>query len=103
VGRLIGPAALAAVSTAVRLRLHNDRRFQLTPLDLIVLFMALVVPNLPGTLHLPQGGALAIAKLVVVYYGIEMLVSRSEGGVDGVRIAAMAILAGLAVRPLLPF
>jgi UDP-GlcNAc:undecaprenyl-phosphate/decaprenyl-phosphate GlcNAc-1-phosphate transferase len=95
--------SIAAVSTAVRLRLHNDRRFQLTPLDLIVLFMALVVPNLPGSLHLPQGGALAIAKLVVVYYAIEMLVSRSEGGVDGVRIAATAILAGLAVRALVPF
>lgn len=95
--------SIAAVSTAVRLRLHNDRRFQLTSLDLIVLFMALVVPNLPGSLHLPQGGALAIAKLVVVYYAIEVLVSRSEGGVDGVRIAATAILAGLAVRALVPF
>ena len=71
--------AMAAIATAVRLRLHNDRRFQVTPLDLIVLFMALVVPSLPGTLHLPQGGAHAIAKLVIVFYAVEMLVSRAEG------------------------
>jgi UDP-GlcNAc:undecaprenyl-phosphate GlcNAc-1-phosphate transferase len=94
--------SVAAVSTAVRLRLHNDRRFQLTPLDLIVLFMALVVPSLPGTLHLPQGGALAIAKLVIVFYAIEMIVSRSEGSAAWVRLGAAAVLAGLAVRPLVP-
>jgi UDP-GlcNAc:undecaprenyl-phosphate/decaprenyl-phosphate GlcNAc-1-phosphate transferase len=95
--------AMAAVATAVRLRLHNDRRFQVTPLDLIVLFMALVVPSLPGTLHLPQGGAHAIAKLVIVFYAVEMLVSRAEGRAAWVRIAAAAVLAGLAVRPLVPF
>jgi UDP-GlcNAc:undecaprenyl-phosphate GlcNAc-1-phosphate transferase len=95
--------SIAAVGTAVRLRLQNDRRFQLTPLDLIVLFMALVVPSLPGSFHLPQGGALAIAKLVIVLYSIEMLVSRSEGGAAWVRIAAAAVLAGLAVRPMIPF
>lgn len=90
--------AVAAVATAVRLRLYNDRRFQLTPLDLIVLFMALVVPSLP-TLHLPNGGALAIAKLVILFYAIEMLVSRSERRAVWVRIAAATVLAGLAVRP----
>jgi UDP-GlcNAc:undecaprenyl-phosphate GlcNAc-1-phosphate transferase len=95
--------AAAAIASAVRLRLHNDRRFQVTPLDLIVLFMALVVPSLPGTLHLPQGGAHAIAKLVIVFYAVEMLVSRAEGRAAWVRIAAAAVLAGLAVRPLVPF
>lgn len=94
--------AIAAVGTAVRLRLYNDRRFQLTPLDLIVLFMALVVPSLPGSLHLPHGGALAIAKLVILFYAIEMLASRVEGRPLWLRVAAGSVLAGLAVRPLLP-
>jgi len=90
--------AVAAVATAIRLRLYNDRRFQLTPLDLIVLFMALVVPSLPGTLGLPNGGALAIAKLVILFYAIEMLVSRSEGNALWVRIAASSLLAALTLR-----
>jgi UDP-GlcNAc:undecaprenyl-phosphate/decaprenyl-phosphate GlcNAc-1-phosphate transferase len=89
---------VAAVATAVRLRLLNDRRFQLTPLDLIVLFMALVVPSLPGTLHLPHGGALAIAKLVILFYALEMLVSRSEQRAGWVRVAAASVLAGLILR-----
>lgn len=93
--------SLAAVATAVRLRLQNDRRFQVTPLDLIVLFMALVVPNMPGTLSLPHGGAPAIAKLVILYYALEMLISRSEGRAVWVRIAAVSVLGGLALRPLM--
>jgi UDP-GlcNAc:undecaprenyl-phosphate GlcNAc-1-phosphate transferase len=95
--------SIAALATAVRLRLYNDRRFQLTPLDVIVLFMALVVPSLPGTLHLPHGGALAIAKLVILFYAIEMLISRSERRALWVRFAAAAVLAGLAVRPFASF
>jgi UDP-GlcNAc:undecaprenyl-phosphate GlcNAc-1-phosphate transferase len=95
--------SIAAVATAVRLRLHNDRRFQVTPLDLIVLFMALVVPSLPGTFNLPHGGALTIAKLLVLFYAVEVLVSRSEGRAVWMRIAVVSVLAGLSVRPLLSF
>jgi UDP-GlcNAc:undecaprenyl-phosphate/decaprenyl-phosphate GlcNAc-1-phosphate transferase len=95
--------SVAAVATAVRLRLHNDRRFQVTPLDLIVLFMALVVPSLPGTFNLPRGGPWAIAKLLILFYAIEVLVSRSEERAVWMRFAVVAVLAGLIVRPLLSF
>jgi UDP-GlcNAc:undecaprenyl-phosphate GlcNAc-1-phosphate transferase len=98
-----GSVSIAAVATAVRLRLHNDRRFQVTPLDLIVLFMALIVPSLPGTFDLPHGGVLAIVKLVILFYAIEVLVSRSEGRAVWVRIAVVCTLVGLAVRPLMTF
>jgi hypothetical protein len=94
---------VAALATAFRLRLSNDRRFQVTPLDLIVLFMALVVPSLPGTLHLPQGAALAFAKLIIVFYAIEMLVSRTDERAVWVRIATASVLAGLTLRSLAIF
>jgi UDP-GlcNAc:undecaprenyl-phosphate GlcNAc-1-phosphate transferase len=107
-GRLVSVLAwvaisIAAMATAVRLRLHNDRRFQVTPLDLIVLFMALIVPSLPGTFNLPHGGVMAIVKLVILFYAIEVLVSRSEGRAVWLRIAVASTLAGLALRPLMPF
>jgi UDP-GlcNAc:undecaprenyl-phosphate GlcNAc-1-phosphate transferase len=92
---------VAALATAIRLRLLNDRRFQVTPLDLIILFMALVVPNLPGTLTLPNGGSGGIAKLIVILYSIEVLVSRADGRAVWFRIAAAAVLAGLTVRSLM--
>lgn len=93
--------AIAGVATAVRLRFYSDRRFELTSLDLLVLFMALVVPSLPGTLSLPHGGALAIAKLVVLFYALEILISGAEKNSTGLRIAAVVVLAGLTLRRLL--
>ncbi len=95
--------SVAGVATAIRLRLRSDRRFQLTPLDLIVLFMALVVPRLPGIFDLPHGGAPAIAKLLILFYATEVLVSRSEGRAVWVRVAVVSVLAGLVVRPLLRY
>jgi UDP-GlcNAc:undecaprenyl-phosphate/decaprenyl-phosphate GlcNAc-1-phosphate transferase len=93
---------VAAVGTILRLRLSPDRRFVLTPLDLIVLFVALVVPSLPGSFGLPDGGAIGIAKLVTLFYAIEVLVSRVELGVMWLRIAVTIVLVGLVLRPLLP-
>jgi UDP-GlcNAc:undecaprenyl-phosphate GlcNAc-1-phosphate transferase len=100
---MIGWAAILtmAAGTLVRLRLSPDRRFELTPLDLIVLFVALVIPSLPDTLGLPHGGALGIAKLVIFFYAIEALVSRVEMRVLWLRLAASAVLAGLVVHNLL--
>jgi UDP-GlcNAc:undecaprenyl-phosphate/decaprenyl-phosphate GlcNAc-1-phosphate transferase len=95
--------SIAAAATALRLRLHKDRRFQITPLDLIVLFMALVVSGLPRAFNLPRGGALGIAKLLILFYSIEVLVSRSEDRAMWVRVAVVSALAGLAVRPFMPF
>jgi UDP-GlcNAc:undecaprenyl-phosphate GlcNAc-1-phosphate transferase len=94
----IGAAALA---TAVRVRLLGERRFQVTPLDLIILFMALVVPNLPGSLSLPSGGSGAIAKLVIVLYAIEVLVSPTDRRVIWFRLGAVSVLAGLTARGLI--
>jgi UDP-GlcNAc:undecaprenyl-phosphate/decaprenyl-phosphate GlcNAc-1-phosphate transferase len=91
----------AAVGTLLRLRLTKDRRFELTPLDLIVLFVALVVPSLPGFLGLPEGNAIGIAKVVIMFYAIEALVSRVGIQIVWLRLGVAALLAGLIVRPLL--
>jgi UDP-GlcNAc:undecaprenyl-phosphate GlcNAc-1-phosphate transferase len=91
----------AAAGTVVRVRLSNERRFELTPLDLIVVFVALVLPSLPGSTALPHGGALGIAKLVVLFYAVEVLVTRLEVRALWLRIGAVAIQAGLVLIPLL--
>jgi UDP-GlcNAc:undecaprenyl-phosphate GlcNAc-1-phosphate transferase len=93
--------AVAAAGTVLRLRLSNDRRFVLTPLDLIVLFVALVVPSL-STFALPHGGALGIAKLVILFYALEVLLSRVDPGAVWLRVAAAGVLLALTLRPLMP-
>jgi UDP-GlcNAc:undecaprenyl-phosphate GlcNAc-1-phosphate transferase len=94
--------SIATAGTAVRLRLQNDRRFQVTPLDLIVLFMALVVPSLPGVLKMPPGDALGIVKLIILFYSIEMLVSRAQGRAVWLRVAVVYVLGGLVLRTFIP-
>ncbi len=91
----------AAAGTILRLRLSEDRRFVLTPLDLIVLFVALVVPSLAGSYGLPDGGATGIAKLVILFYGLEVLLSRVDLGVVWLRVSVATLLLGLILRPLL--
>jgi hypothetical protein len=93
--------ALAALGTVLRLRLNADRRFVLTPLDLIVLFVALVVPSLPGNFAFSGAGAAGVAKLVIVFYAIEVLVTRIDLRVLWLRIAVAAVLVALSVRPIL--
>lgn len=94
--------SIATAGTAVRLRLQSDRRFQVTPLDLIVLFMALVVPSLPGVLRLPHGDALGIVKLIILFYSIEVLVSRAQQRAMWLRVAVVYVLGGLVLRAFIP-
>jgi len=93
--------AIAAGGTILRLQMSRDRRFVLTPLDLIILFVALVVPSLPGSFALPDGGASGIAKVVILFYALEVLLSKVELGVVWLRVGVAALLLGLVVRPLL--
>lgn len=59
----------------VRFWLSPTRRFELTTLDLIVLFIALVLPNLPGSIALPADLPGGIAKAVILLYVVEMLLT----------------------------
>jgi len=94
--------AVAAGGTVLRLRLSGDRRFVVTPLDLIVLFVALVVPNLSGSFALPDGGAGGIAKVVILFYALEGLLSRVDVRVLWLRVAVSILLLALTLRPLMP-
>lgn len=61
-----------AVAVVVRFRLSSDRRFQITSLDVLVVFAAIAVPNLPGALSGPLVGT-SMAKLIALLYGLESL------------------------------
>jgi UDP-GlcNAc:undecaprenyl-phosphate GlcNAc-1-phosphate transferase len=92
---------IAAAGTMLNVRLSSDRRFVMTPLDLIVLFVALVVPSLPGSASTPDWGVAGIAKLVILFYAVEVMISRADLWTVWVRLGAASLLAGLTVRPLL--
>jgi hypothetical protein len=69
---IVGITGAAAL---VRFWLSPTRRFELTTLDLIVIFVALVLPNLPGSVALPPDLPGGIAKAVILLYVVEMLLA----------------------------
>jgi UDP-GlcNAc:undecaprenyl-phosphate/decaprenyl-phosphate GlcNAc-1-phosphate transferase len=66
---------ITGAAALVRFWLSPTRRFELTTLDLIVLFIALVLPNLPGSIALPADLPGGIAKTVILLYVVEMLLT----------------------------
>jgi UDP-GlcNAc:undecaprenyl-phosphate GlcNAc-1-phosphate transferase len=66
---------ITAAAALVRFWLSQTGRFELTTLDLIVIFIALVLPNLPGSIALPADLPGGIAKAVILLYVVEMLLT----------------------------
>jgi UDP-GlcNAc:undecaprenyl-phosphate GlcNAc-1-phosphate transferase len=64
---------LLALAVAVSMRLSGSRRFEATPLDLLLIFGALALPNLPGLTSTPSHFGFSAAKLVVLCYAVEMI------------------------------
>ncbi len=93
--------AITGLAAACRFLFSGTRRFEVTSLDILVAFVALVVPNLPGLISVPPNLAAGILKAVVLLYVVEML----EGVTVGLmvpRAVLTVMLASVALRGLLP-
>jgi UDP-GlcNAc:undecaprenyl-phosphate/decaprenyl-phosphate GlcNAc-1-phosphate transferase len=64
---------LLAICVVLGIRLSAQRRFEATPLDLLLIFGAIALPNLPGLAAAPSNYGLSAAKLVVLCYAVEMI------------------------------
>jgi UDP-GlcNAc:undecaprenyl-phosphate GlcNAc-1-phosphate transferase len=91
--------AITAAAALVRFWLSPTRRFELTTLDFIVLFIALVLPNLPGAIGLPADLPGGIAKAVILLYVVEMLLTIGFERLMP-RVFLVATLAVIAARAL---
>ncbi|HEU4779760.1 MAG TPA: MraY family glycosyltransferase [Steroidobacteraceae bacterium] len=58
-------------------RLSGGRRFELTTLDLLVIFVAIVVPSLPGIFGDASLVGATLAKVVVLFYALEFLLNAA--------------------------
>jgi len=91
-----------AVVVLLRLRFWRERRFEITTLDVLVVVMALVLPNLPGLHGAPSNLGLSIAKLVLLLYAAEMLVGQSERTRAWFWASSALALGVLALRGIVP-
>jgi UDP-GlcNAc:undecaprenyl-phosphate GlcNAc-1-phosphate transferase len=93
---LIGITAAGAL---VRFWFSRKRRFEVTTFDLLVAFIALVLPNLPGSIALPPDLPAGIAKAVILLYVVEMLftVDLKRLMPRVILIVTLAVIAGRAL------
>jgi UDP-GlcNAc:undecaprenyl-phosphate GlcNAc-1-phosphate transferase len=80
----------------------SERRLEVTALDILVVFVALVVPNLPGFISLPPDLPAGIVKAVVLLYVVEVIEGMGTG--SAVPRALVAVMLGaIALRALFIF
>ncbi|MEP7313466.1 MAG: MraY family glycosyltransferase [Pseudomonadota bacterium] len=73
--------ALPALAFCVLLRMRlSERRFRITTLDMLLVFVAIVMPSLPGLPGGPGNFTISILKLTVLLYAIELCSDQSERG-----------------------
>lgn len=89
---------LLAIAIVIRFQLASDRRFRVTSLDILVIFIAVVVPNLPGSVISAATVGESVAKLVALMYGVETLFASAAYWWRVPSVAALGFLTMCAVR-----
>jgi len=72
--------------------------FRTNPMDFLILFIALLVPNLPDPRIQNYGMGLVAAKIIVLFFGYEVLVKELRGDLKRFALPTVAALAVVAVR-----
>ncbi len=95
---LDGYFLLLAPVIAIGIRFSDTEVFRVTPLDLLVILMALAVPSLPElNFHSLGAGRLAL-QLIVLFYGCEFLISRMRGSFSVLNVSTVLALGLMGMR-----
>ncbi len=86
-----------AVAVVVGFR-FSEERFRITPMDFLVVFVALLVPNIPEFNLQSHEIAVGIAMLIVLFYGIELVLNNIWRRWDAMRYAMYITFAVLGLR-----
>lgn len=92
---------VVAVMVLLSLRFNEENRFQTTPLDYLMVFLAVTFPLLPEvSADVAQLGVFA-AKLMVLFFSFELLLHAFANRVRQLGLVSLWILFGLGIRILL--
>jgi len=92
---------VVALMVLLSLRFNEENRFQTTPLDYLMVFLAVTFPLLPEmSADISHLGAFA-AKLLVLFFSFELLLHTFSTRVRQLGLVSLWILFGLGIRILL--
>jgi UDP-GlcNAc:undecaprenyl-phosphate GlcNAc-1-phosphate transferase len=87
-----------AVMVLLCMRFDGQTRFQTTPLDYLMVFLAVVFPLLPEVSTDISALGLFAAKLIVLYFSFELLLHAFSDRVKQLGLVSLWILFGLGIR-----
>ena len=86
---------LLVIAVAISFRFAGPNRFKVSTLDFLIIFLAVTVPNIAGgDSHLGK----AIAEVIVLFYGVEVVLSSMWRRWILLRLSTMTILLMLGLR-----
>ena len=95
--------AILTISIVVAYRFAQPRQFSVTPADFLVIFLAVIAPGLIGSL-VPHGDIMAIgAKTAILFYAVELIVSRVAGRELLLRGVVVIVLGILSLKSIVTF
>jgi UDP-GlcNAc:undecaprenyl-phosphate GlcNAc-1-phosphate transferase len=87
-----------AVMVLLSMRSDNQSRFQTTPLDYLMVVLALIFPFLPEVSMDTSAFGLFAAKLIVLFFSFELLLHAFSDRVKQLGLLSLWILFGLGIR-----
>ena len=87
-----------AVMVLLCMRFDGQSRFQTTPLDYLMVFLAVIFPFLPEVSTDISAFGLFAAKLIVLFFSFELLLHAFSDRVKQLGLVSLWILFGLGIR-----
>jgi UDP-GlcNAc:undecaprenyl-phosphate GlcNAc-1-phosphate transferase len=87
-----------AVMVLLSMRFDSQSRFQTTPLDYLMVFLAVIFPFLPEVRMDISAFGLFAAKLIVLFFSFELLLHAFSDRVKQLGLVSLWVLFGLGVR-----
>ena len=92
---------LLTLSIVIGIRFSKGRRFSITPLDLIALFITLIAFTIIGDQQLEQEVGENVLLLLILFYGVELTVAKLTRFSDVFRVVLFVSLAVVGFRGVL--
>jgi len=93
-----GLFVLLAMGVVVGFGLSKHKNFTLTTLDFLVIFAAFTIPNLPQVTIGQAGLGESVAKLIILFYGTELMMLNTPGYVLAMRPLVMVLFLVIGIR-----
>ena len=87
-----------AVMALLSMRFDSQSRFQTTPLDYLMVVLALIFPFLPEVSMDTSAFGLFAAKLIVLFFSFELLLHAFADRVKQLGLLSLGVLFGLGIR-----